>query len=63
MIFGQELRQERERLGLTRDALCDAAGVARSTLQRVEEGGNTSIETLRKINDALTRLAENINDR
>lgn len=53
MKIGNEIKKRRESLGMSRDELSEKTGVARSTLQRIEGGGNTTYETTKKIIDAL----------
>lgn len=56
MLIGGDIKKERQRLGVSRDVVADRAKIARSTLQRIEEGSNVSIDTLKKVNDALSVL-------
>lgn len=38
---------------MTQKALADKSGVSASTISRIEKGGNTDLETINKIENAL----------
>ena len=48
-----DLRDARQRQGISQRELAERAGVPRSQLQILEAGGNVTLETLRKIVEAL----------
>lgn len=51
---GQALRAERERLGLSQEALADAAGLDRTYLSGVERGSRSpNLRSLIKLSDAM----------
>ncbi|MDF7638178.1 helix-turn-helix transcriptional regulator [Lactobacillus sp. ESL0791] len=47
------VRQEREEYGWTQQELADKAGVPQSTIARIENGANTSMDTMSKIGSAF----------
>ena len=53
MSIGQQIRNARDKQGLTQVELAARAGVSRPTVARVELGAAISIATLEKIADAL----------
>jgi XRE family transcriptional regulator, regulator of sulfur utilization len=59
--FGRVLRAERERRGLSQEALAELADLNRSFLGDVERGtAQPSIETLQKLADALGESLSNL---
>lgn len=53
MSIGQQIRNARDKQGLTQTELAAKAGVSRPTVARVELGVAISIATLERIADAL----------
>jgi transcriptional regulator with XRE-family HTH domain len=51
--IGENLRRHRMTAGITQETLAHAAGLAPSTVAKLEQGGNVRIETLHKIARAL----------
>lgn len=52
--IGEAIRSERQRLGMSQEALADASGLDRSHLGRIERGErNVTLLNLIKITDAL----------
>lgn len=51
--IGQEIRQRREALDLSREDLCSKAFISTKTLERIEAGGNPRRGTRRLIEQAL----------
>lgn len=51
--LGQTLRSERRALGLTQQAVADAAGYRRQTIVDLEAGRNVSVQTLFAVLGAL----------
>jgi XRE family transcriptional regulator, aerobic/anaerobic benzoate catabolism transcriptional regulator len=58
---GNRVRQERQRLGLSRRALAESSGVSERYLAELERGaGNASLLVLRKVAQALRLRVENL---
>lgn len=55
---GDSVRGRRERLGLDKRALADAAGVHRNTLSAIENGDSFNRSTLTKVERALESFEE-----
>jgi transcriptional regulator with XRE-family HTH domain len=53
-----EIRERRLAFRMTKQELCDEAGVANETLRRIENGENYRVSTLRRLNEALARQAK-----
>lgn len=54
MRIGEVIRGERQRIGMSQEALADASGLDRSHLGRIERGErNVTLLDLIKITDAL----------
>ncbi|WP_138968426.1 helix-turn-helix transcriptional regulator [Streptomyces sp. YIM 121038] len=51
--LGENVRKHRRLAGLTQEELAHAAGVAPSTVRKLEQGGNVRIETLHILARAL----------
>lgn len=49
LMFGTQIREARKLGKLTQNELADKAGLPRSRIQMVEEGGNVTIATLEKV--------------
>lgn len=58
MTIGQQIRQARDKQGLTQVELATKAGGSRPTVARVELGVATSIATLEKIVKTLSMTIE-----
>lgn len=59
--IGDAIRIERQRIGLSQEALADEAGLDRSHLGRIERGErNVTLLNLMKIGDALGLLTSDI---
>ena len=58
---GQRVRQERQRLGMSRRALAESSGVSERYLAELERGaGNASLLVLRKVAQALSLRVEDL---
>lgn len=55
-MLGEEIRLARIGHGLTQSKLARDAGVPRSQLRKLEEGGNVTLETVRKVLAQLPNL-------
>jgi len=53
MAYGNVIRKERERLGLSQDALAERAKVGRQLVIRAEQSGNVGILLLERIAQVL----------
>lgn len=58
--IGRKIYQYRHRTGISQDQLANKARVSQSTLERLEDGGNISVERLARIS-AVTGLKFKIN--
>ena len=59
--LGQRIQQLRKEKGMTQQALCDKAGIARSQLTRLEAGDlNITVSTLNALAQALGFEARDI---
>lgn len=53
-LFGQALREKREKLGLTQAKLAEIANLPRTTITKVESGArNTTLQTLMSMATAM----------
>lgn len=50
------VRREREEYGWTQQELASKAGVPQSTIARIENGANTSMDTMSKIANAFNKV-------
>jgi len=58
---GSRVRQERQRLGMSRRALAESSGVSERYLAELERGaGNASLLVLRKVAQALSLRVEDL---
>ncbi|MEN2316340.1 helix-turn-helix transcriptional regulator [Lacticaseibacillus paracasei] len=55
MASAMALLEAREEAGLSQQKLADKSGVPKTTIVRIENGNNTSIDTLTKLANALGR--------
>lgn len=55
LASGIALLEAREDAGLSQQGLAEKSGVPKTTISRIENGNNTSIETLTKLANALGR--------
>ncbi|KRK46849.1 transcriptional regulator [Secundilactobacillus kimchicus JCM 15530] len=55
MASAMALLEAREEAGLSQQKLADKSGVPKTTIVRIENGHNTSIDTLTKLANALGR--------
>jgi transcriptional regulator with XRE-family HTH domain len=57
--FGDAMRKARLERGLSQRSLADLAEIDKETINRVENGANTRIDTLKKIREALPNMSMN----
>jgi transcriptional regulator with XRE-family HTH domain len=53
MTIHQQIKDLRTQLGLTQLDLANKADISRATIVRIEQGGDTSIDTLSKVANAM----------